>query len=317
MRRCCHGFTLAELLVSIAVLSLLVLVASRMINSVATVATLGSKRMDADSQVRPVLDRIAVDLTQMIKRSDVDYYFKGSDTMQGSGTVGLNDRMAFYSQAQGYFPSPSPGSQGPVSLIAYRVNAKTTSGSFCKMERMSKGLFWSTVSPIPTPSPSPSKLFMIFGAPPTLPNNWPSAATGDPASPSYQDRDFELIGPQIFRFEYFYLLTDGTTTDGVPPHPPVTAAFENVAAVSVTVAAIDSTSRLLLTDCQLGGDIACGAPYANSGLIQRLKDCDTTAAPSDLTAIWQAALDGVTDMPRAAVSAIRIYQRYVYLSPVK
>src|SRR6476659_1988035 len=70
------GFTLAELLVSMGVLVLLVLLFTQLLNSAATTITLGNKRMDADSQARQLLDRMAIDFDQMLKRSDVDYFAK-------------------------------------------------------------------------------------------------------------------------------------------------------------------------------------------------------------------------------------------------
>src|SRR5206468_11353309 len=87
------GFTLAELLVSVGVLAVLVLLFTLLLNSTASITTLGHKQMDADSQARQLLDRMAVDLTQMIKRSDITYYFKGG----AGGTQTGNDQIAFYS----------------------------------------------------------------------------------------------------------------------------------------------------------------------------------------------------------------------------
>src|SRR5437868_1928222 len=107
------GFTLAELLVSVGVLVLLVLLATQLLNSAATITILGHKQMDADSQARQLLDRMAIDFAQMVKRSDVDYYVKSSAT--GAGQRNLlfpgNDRIAFYSPVPGYYPST--GSQSP------------------------------------------------------------------------------------------------------------------------------------------------------------------------------------------------------------
>src|SRR5438094_181521 len=71
-----RGFTLAELLVSMGVLVLLVFLATQLLNSAATVTILGHKQMDADSQARQLLDRMAIDFAQMLKRSDVSYYVK-------------------------------------------------------------------------------------------------------------------------------------------------------------------------------------------------------------------------------------------------
>ena len=143
-RRRYIAFTLAELLVTVGVLVLLVLLFTQLLNSAATITTLGHKQMDADSQTRQVLDRMAIDFAQMIKRSDVDYYIKSSRFASGSppGPSGIrallqpgNDKIAFYSAVPGYYPST--GSQSPVSLVAYRLNPQN------KLERMGKGLVWN------------------------------------------------------------------------------------------------------------------------------------------------------------------------------
>src|SRR5215472_13230456 len=73
-RRDPAGFTLAELLVTTGVLVLLVFLGAQLLTTAATVTILGHKKMDADSQARQLLDRMAVDFSQMIKRSDVNYY---------------------------------------------------------------------------------------------------------------------------------------------------------------------------------------------------------------------------------------------------
>ena len=55
-------------------LVVLVLLFTQLLNSTASITTLGHKQMDADSQARQLLDRMAIDFAQMVKRSDVDYY---------------------------------------------------------------------------------------------------------------------------------------------------------------------------------------------------------------------------------------------------
>jgi prepilin-type N-terminal cleavage/methylation domain-containing protein len=286
-----NAFTLAELLVSIAILVLLVLLVTKMVNSASTLTTRGNKRMDTDSQARLVLDRMAVDFAQMIKRADVDTYVKGLDPETG------NDRIAFFSQVPGYYPTPSY--QSPISLVAYRINAISGSPSFNGMERMGKGLLWSGISPTPTPSPSPSKTWLIFGGTPTLQTNWPSATTGDPSNQNYQDSDYELVGAYIFRFEYFYLLKKTGALANTPGSP----GMQDVAAICVTIAAIDPKSRVLLSDSQIGT------------LIGRLHDFDPATQTKiwDLATSWQAALDTTPGMPREAITGVRIYQRTFYL----
>ena len=104
-RRGVTGFTLVELLVTIGVLVILVLLATQLLNSAASITTLGHKQMGADAQARQSLDRMAIDFAQMLKRSDVDYYLKSSAT--GTGVRYLpqpgNDKIAFYSAVPGYY----------------------------------------------------------------------------------------------------------------------------------------------------------------------------------------------------------------------
>ena len=77
-RRGAAGFTLAELLVTVSVLVVLVLLFTQLLNSAANITTLGHKLMDGDSQARELLDRMAIDMMQMVKRSDVYYHLKAS-----------------------------------------------------------------------------------------------------------------------------------------------------------------------------------------------------------------------------------------------
>ena len=74
------AFTLAEILVALSVLTLLVLLLTQLLNHAAVVTTLGNKRMDADSQARPLFERMALDFAQIVKRSDVSYYLKSAST---------------------------------------------------------------------------------------------------------------------------------------------------------------------------------------------------------------------------------------------
>src|SRR5439155_25158651 len=143
-----HAFTLVEMLISIVVLALLILLATQVVNTTATVARPANKHIDTDTEARTVLDRMALDFGKMLKRTDVDYYIKaptgyknpkshGKGKKLQTGQVG-SDQIAFFSQVPGYYPS---GAQSPVSLVAYRVNSgSTTSAPYLKLERMGKGL---------------------------------------------------------------------------------------------------------------------------------------------------------------------------------
>jgi prepilin-type N-terminal cleavage/methylation domain-containing protein len=281
-----RGFTLVELLVSIAVLIVLVLLVGRLFSSAATITASGNKRMTADAQLRPLFDRMAVDFSQMIKRSDVDYYLKSSANAEAG-----NDQLAFYSAVAGYYPSS--GSQSPISVVGYRINSISGSTSFNKLERMSKGLVWNGVSTTDTP---------IVFLPLTISGTWP-AATSSAADPQ---GDYELIAPYVFRFEYYYLLKNGsfsvTPWNTSAGHSSV-SGMQDVSAISVCIAAIDPKSRVLISDSQL------------TTLMGRLPDFAASTTPGGLLNQWQSALDGTTDMPRPAIQGVRIYERYFYLLP--
>jgi len=236
MRRSDRAFTLAEILVAIAVLAILVLLIARLINSAVIFTTLGNKRLDADSNARPLLDRIAVDFAQMVKRNDISYHLKTQ-----SNTQPANDQIAFFSAVTGYYPSSSK--QSPFSLVAYRVNSDPGSLSYNKVERMGKGLLWNGASPtyIPILFLAPSATFPTT----KIANIWPAAASGSLADP-----DYELVGPQVFRFEYYYMLTTGDFSAG-PWSSLNTVAIRDVAAIVVAIAVIDAKSKVALTNSQI------------------------------------------------------------------
>src|SRR3984893_11559608 len=98
-----HGaFTLVEMLLSIVALTLFVLMVSRLVKSASTITTMGNKHMGADSQARSVLDRMAVDFAQMVKRSDVDFFGKNTAAPNSpGGAMNGNDQIGFFSAVPG------------------------------------------------------------------------------------------------------------------------------------------------------------------------------------------------------------------------
>jgi hypothetical protein len=271
---------LAELLVTVAVLVLLVLLFTQLLNSAATITTLGHKQMDADAQARQLLDRMAIDFAQMVKRKDVDLLAKGTLAPNSvGGPMTGNDQIAFYTAVPGYYPST--GSQSPVSLVAYRVNAQN------KLERMGVGLVWNGVSTTDAP--------VVF-LPLTIAATWPTA-TNLTASPTPESRA-EVIGPQVFRFEYCYLLRTNGSLSITPP-----SDISGIAAIIADIAVIDDKSKVLLTNTQI------------SSLAGQLVDYSANMAPGQLRNNWQNVLNANTTLPRPALSGIRLSERFFYLSP--
>jgi hypothetical protein len=243
---------------------------------------------------------MAIDFTQMIKRTDVDYYLKqfgvGPFTLQ-------NDQIAFYSTVPGYYPSSS--FQSPVSLVGYRINSNPAAPAYNKMERLGKGLIWNGVS---------TGTAVVF-SPLTIGVTWPSAV-----STSTPDADYELVGPQVFRFEYYYLRTDLTLSDststGLPPTPN---GMRSVAAIVVDLAVIDPRSRALLTEDQIRSLNTSSLSQGSPNFLQDFTT-DQQQPGQFLSAKWRTRLKSLISastptMPREALQGIRLYERYFYLSP--
>src|SRR5436305_6869031 len=113
-RRTPGGFTLAELLVSVVVLVVIIFMVAQLMSSTAAITRTGNKHIDTDTQARVVLDRMALDFAQMLKRTDVDYYVKqrsgynghGNGHGWGQGHHGdlCSHQLAYFSHVPGYYP---------------------------------------------------------------------------------------------------------------------------------------------------------------------------------------------------------------------
>ncbi len=131
------GFTLLELMVSMAVLALLIAMVAQMFSNATMVTSMSSAHLEADDRARLLFARMAADFARIVKRSDVDYYVK-TPTVPQNG----NDQLAFYSEVPGY--STVTSSFSSISLVAYRFNSNGKDGRPC-VERLSKALSWGTV----------------------------------------------------------------------------------------------------------------------------------------------------------------------------
>jgi prepilin-type N-terminal cleavage/methylation domain-containing protein len=297
------GFTLIEVLVSMTVLGLMMVGVAQMMNS-AMSATLGSyKHMDADTEARMVLDRIAFDIAKITKRADVDYYFQ-----KGTG----NDQMAFYSESGGYYPSgvTTTTPESNVSLVGYRINSSN------QLERLSKALVWNGVTSSTSGAAglTSTDKAMAF-LPQTIASTWP-LVEGAGADPDYQ-----VIGEQVFRLEYCFLVqnkfttapaitaTTATLSDSPYASPDTTInGLQDVVAVVVSIAVLDSQSRAIVSPTTLQtaasnlSDVN-GGTIANNGL------------PST---VWKTKLLSTgLGLPKAAATQVRIYQRYCYINHVQ
>lgn len=311
-REAWRGFSLVELLVSLAVLAVLLVFISQIFGSATAVTGSRNQRMDADAQARAVFGRMAVDFAQMIRRPDVDYFLKSAASdASGSNPQAGNDRMAFYSQVPGY-SSASAAMQSPVSVVAWRINESNAGGPLNHLERLGCGLEWSGASSLAYSGPS-GPLVSASGDN-RISSNWPAAVSATQA-----DSRYENAGPEVFRLEYYYFLR-GQSVNGIA-YPSMASAtpwdtripgrssvdgLRDVAAIVVTIAVVDPKSRQLITDEQL------------AALADRMKDFDasTMTSPGDLKAQWQSVIeDAGNGIPRSAATALHTYERTFSLSP--
>src|SRR5207245_4639238 len=120
-----------------------------------------------------------------------------------------------------------------------------------------------------------------------------SASWAAATSSSTSDSAYELIGPQVFRFEYCYQLTSGSLSITPPLDGNSHADLSQIAAIGVDIAVIDPKSKVLLNDAQI------------TTLAAGLSDYAANMVPGQLRNTWQNALNGNTTLPRPAVSGVR------------
>jgi prepilin-type N-terminal cleavage/methylation domain-containing protein len=301
------GFTLVEVLVSITVLGLMMIGVAQMLNSSITATLGGYKHMDADTQARMVLDRMAYDISKITKRSDVDYYFQ-----KNTG----NDQMAFYSESSGYYPSGLTGTtqESEVSLVGYMINSSN------QLVRLSKGLVWNGVN-----TTAPAMVFnpLANSATSSITSNtitttpWNGAANG---IQNGNDPNYQVIGDQVFRLEYCFLVENTSASAAAAPAAQTTTilsdspwyttdtspnGLQDVLAVVVSIAVLDNESRGMVSSAQL------------KTAASDLKDDGATTATLPLT-IWKAnLLSNGLGLPKAAAAQVRFYQRYCYINHVQ
>lgn len=346
-KRSYQGFTLTELVVSMAVLLLIVFVGAQMMSSTISVTRPGNKHISTDTQARVVFDRIALDIAQMLKRTDVDYYVKGPVNYTGHGNghgwgkrlnTGMqgSDQIAFFTQVPGYYPSSA--GQSPFSLVAYRVNQSTnTNPAWMRLERLSKGL--RSNGNDPGNNPSTTGIFPIVFLPQTISgvgkpwsaaiNN--SSTCGNNTNNSC-DTSYEIIGPGVFRMEYYYILKNGQATD-VPwdrlsrPNQtsltsPVQIGLTDVESIAVVIAVMDPDARALM-------DAIASNPNSASMLDLASDLADFKSSPGrgvgnqtqyigQVESNWETTIESwvstgqtsvPSNVPQAVASGVRVYSR--------
>jgi prepilin-type N-terminal cleavage/methylation domain-containing protein len=299
------GFTLVELLVAMTVLLLILVVCAALTLEAQNLLNHGTEKMDADAQARLVFDRMTIDLTAMLKRTDVDYIVKDSTQTQAG-----NDSLAFYAMASGYFsPTADSSPRNKVSLLAYRINGQTY-----QMERLAKGTGWYTSS-----SPIP----MVF-LPGTLAGTWGDIAglgTGGVTDLNLgTDTDYQVLADGVFRLEYCYILSDGTFSN-VPYLSTANRTsldgygWQDVVALYVAIAVLDDKSRLLVTP---GTGTNPNLTAVTTKLGDFILGSNQSMPPVTQweSVINQANFPTQANLPVPAAQAVRIFARTIPINPL-
>src|SRR5262249_33171041 len=161
---------------------------------------------------------------------------------------------------------------------------------------------------------------------------WAAAITNDTSgnlnNSGSQDTDYEVIGPNVFRFEYYYLLKNGLLTD-IPwdqdARPsqtsltnPVNIGLVDVEAIGVAIAVIDQSGRALIDTTSSSSlyDLASDFTDFKSS---HGRGVGAQKKVGDLEADWETSLKSIiangktstnSVVPPAAASAVRVYGRY-------
>ena len=335
------GFTLAELLVSMAVLIIITLMLTQLMTNATAINRTAHKHIDTDTQARVVFDRMALDFAQMIKRTDVDYYVKQRLAYNGHGNGhgwgrGKNadlgsDQIAFFSAVPGYYPSGyTVGQQSPISLVTYRVTESNPNDpAYSRLVRMAKGLGWNALNS----NPNSNSPYPIVFLPQTI------AGVGKPWAPAINndntcsgnnnscDADYEVIGPGVFRLEYYYLLKNGyltdwpwdrrDDTDRFKISDPPSIGLSQVESIGVAIAVIDPAARALIDAASSTRilDFAGDFPDFKSAHGQG----NQSKTIGDLENQWKTIVESTAQtgqspsglaIPPEAAKGIRIYSRY-------
>ncbi|MFQ3577856.1 MAG: hypothetical protein SNJ52_02450 [Verrucomicrobiia bacterium] len=274
------AFTLLEILLAMAVLLVFTLALTRVFDAMQSTSNFWGQRIDAETQARRVMDRLADDLARMVVRPDVDIAFAPS--------VG-DDRMRFFSCVEGHSLGVSGQPPRGLSVIEYRMdNAR-------RLQRGALALEFDRLifAPLDREEDSTLAVGLLDGPGNTV--------------PQLDDSLFDVLGDQVLRFEIGFLL------DGESPGQPQRLAAtlpadtrsSDLAAVIVAIATLDSRARAPLDEAGL------------EVLASAFPDYTTAHADAgrDILSIWSEVVNSGTltelaGVPLPSAQAVRVYQRY-------
>jgi prepilin-type N-terminal cleavage/methylation domain-containing protein len=273
------GFTLLELIVALAVLSMVVVLLLQTISSTSKASGSTKRHLDMDAEARSIFDRVQADIDSMVIRQDVDALFLGLP-QDGSGGSDHNDQFYFYSQTPGY--SPATSGLSPISMVGYAVTNQ-------QLARLGMAKSWDDL-------PFLTTNLSVTGFDHT---NLPQCLG---SGTNY----WHIIGPSVFRMEIGLMMKGATTNaDGSvnlsnsyvslsnPSSPR--HGMANVAGVVVALGLLDPQSRMSVQPSQM------------SNLAASLSDCLTNGGiPMNS---WDTNLALSNGIPPILANRVMLYIR--------
>jgi prepilin-type N-terminal cleavage/methylation domain-containing protein len=288
-RRYRQGFTLVELLVAEVVFLVLMFIVVQLIFSVLGTAGAQKKQMDMLDDARQSLDRLSLDWSARVRRSDV----LGDFTHQAaSGSGAGNAQISFLTQVQAYSGARH------LSWVTYQVgnvpqvNQGSQNITAPALERSIIGYNFSATDP------SAGNPLLVF-----------PAGSGAPAGTP----TVEPLASTVFRFDYCFLqqapatVPPATTTSAFTINPALSLASSSLEGVVVSVAALDQQSRQILSQSQLIqlGNALPAVPDGES------PQAVWTTSINNGTFRQAAAAAGI---PASAAAAVCVFQRILYVN---
>jgi len=266
------AFSLVEVLVAMAVFLFMAVMVASITDGVSRIVGQSQRRMSVDGGARQSLSRISADFSRAIIRSDLPFRIE-----KKSG----NDGLMFFAAAEGY--SAGRG----ITMLGYQVASEG-------LQRGAEAKTWT----------SNGSSALSF-----------TSVTNAAASSSYLSIDsanYEILESDIFRMELAFLMGNGTIKSTVGTNASGsttyiaslastarTASSNAIRAVIVTVAAVDSRARALMS------------PSEYSQLADKFID---PLPGSDPLTTWQENFtNSAVVLSQPAREGIRIYQRYIYI----
>ena len=198
------GFTLIELIVSMAVLTIMLTMILQITNSTRNAVKLTESKSNNDAIARRAFDRISRDLAQIIIRDDARIEFKSNPG---------NDQISFLTRTKGFTASGGAGDRD-VSLVSYSILYDPTVG-----EKLLRG--------------TSGKLF-AFDSADALKLN------ASLPFPAISPDNLQLLSNNVIRLEVEYLIQGGS---GVTQEITAPATSQNLRGLVITLVTLDDWGR--------------------------------------------------------------------------